>query len=172
MLTFLLIEKSHCPQVFWTSASRQCKDNYTLGWSGNSGKRRWKIFTGLLLTFSNSKWIWINICKPSKLFTLNYHFIQNGNWTEWWTGIWSEVVRVFSKSDERAAKIARRKVQLLLYYSHFEIAEFSQCQYIIHLVAGLLKREIKRLFYLFIFWTETMRYTAVAKMVWFKTELM
>ena len=138
---------SHCLQVFWTSASGQCKDNYTLGWSGNSSKRRWKIFIGLLLTLSNSKWIWISIYKPPELFTLNYHFIQNGNWTEWW----SDVVCVISKSDERAAKIARRKVQLLLYYSHFEITEFSQYQYIIHLVAGLLKREIKRLFYLFYF---------------------
>ena len=69
-------------------------------------------------------------------------------------------------------KLHDAKFNNYFYYSHFEIAEFSQYQYIIHLVAGLLKREIKRLFYIFIFWTETMRYTAVAKMMWFKTELM
>ena len=80
----------------------------------------------------------------------------------WWSGIWFEVVRVISKSDERAF-LHDANFNYYFYYSHFEIAEFSQYQYIIHLVAGLLKREIKRLFYLFIFWTETMRYTAVAK---------
>ena len=60
-------------------------------------------------------------------------------------------MRVISKSDERAF-LHDAKFNYYFYYSHFEIAEFSQYQYIIHLVAGLL----------FIFWTETMRYTAVA----------
>ena len=62
--------------------------------------------------------------------------INNDNWTErsW---IWSEIIRVISKSNERAArvrleitsmfqtKIARPEVQLPLYYIHFEIAQFN-----------------------------------------------
>ena len=55
----------------------------------------------------------------------NYYY---GNWTEW-SAIWSEIIRVISKSNERAAqrefdlksqvwfqtKIARPEVQLPLY---------------------------------------------------------
>ena len=59
--------------------------------------------------------------------------MYNGNWTEW-SAIWSEIIRVISKSNECAArvrfeiqtKIAQHEVQLPLYYIHFEIAEFSQ----------------------------------------------
>ena len=63
--------------------------------------------------------------------------IYNGNWTEW-SAIWSEIIRVISKSNERAARvwfeitsmisdqIALHSVQLPLSYIHFEIAEFSQ----------------------------------------------
>ena len=59
--------------------------------------------------------------------------IHNGNWSEW-SAIWSEIIRVISKSREFdlksqvwfQTKIARHKVQLPLYYIHFEIAEFSQ----------------------------------------------
>ena len=36
-------------------------------------------------------------------------------------------------------KIARHKVQLPLYYSHFEFSEFSQYQYLFHQVAGCSK---------------------------------
>ena len=64
----------------------------------------------------------------------------------------SEIVRVISKSDERAARgfdlksqnsisdqNCTTRSQLPLYYSHFEIAEFSQYHYFISLLAGLLK---------------------------------
>ena len=66
-----------------------------------------------------------------------YQWINNGNWTEW-SAIWSEIIRVISKSKSAQrefdlksqvwfeTKIARHEVQLPLYYIHFEIAEFSQ----------------------------------------------
>ena len=41
-------------------------------------------------------------------------------------------------------KIARHEVQFPLCYSHFEIAEFSQYQYFIDQVAGLLKSGHKK----------------------------
>ena len=62
--------------------------------------------------------------------------INNSNWTEW-SGIRAEIIRVISKSNERAAwvqfeitsmisdQIARHEVQLLLYYIHFEIAQIQ-----------------------------------------------
>ena len=43
-------------------------------------------------------------------------------------------------------KIAQHKVQLPFYYSHFEIAEFSQYQYLFEQVAGLLKSRNKKAF--------------------------
>ena len=55
-----------------------------------------------------------------------------------------------------------------LYYSHFEITEFSQYQYFIDQVAGLLKSGNKKTFTShFVFQTEMMRYRA--KMARFKT---
>ena len=48
-------------------------------------------------------------------------------------------------------KIARYEVQLLLYYSHFEIVEFYQYQYFIHQVASLLKAETKRYLHLILY---------------------
>ena len=44
-------------------------------------------------------------------------------------------------------KIARHEVQLPLYYSHFEIAEFYQYQYFIDQVASLLKRYLHLILY-------------------------
>ena len=60
--------------------------------------------------------------------------IYNGNWTEW-GAIWAEIINVISKSSEHTVwvqfelqvwfqtKIARHKVQLPVYYIHFEIAQ-------------------------------------------------
>ena len=60
--------------------------------------------------------------------------IYNGNWTEW-SAIWAEIICMISKSNERAVqvqfeitsmtwtKIAQHKVQLPLYYIHFEITQ-------------------------------------------------
>ena len=66
--------------------------------------------------------------------------IYNGNWAEG-SAIWSDIIRVILKSNERAqpgfdlksqvwfqTKIAWREVQLPVYCNHFEIAEFSRCQ--------------------------------------------
>ena len=66
--------------------------------------------------------------------------IYNGNWAEG-SAIWSDIIRVILKSNERAqpgfdlklqvwfqTKIAWREVQLPLYCNYFEIAEFSRYQ--------------------------------------------
>ena len=48
-------------------------------------------------------------------------------------------------------KIARREVQLPLYYSHFEDAEFCQDHYLFDLAAGLLKSGNKKAFNLILY---------------------
>ena len=60
----------------------------------------------------------------------------NGNWTEW-SAIWAEIICMISKLNEHErefhlksqawfqTKIARHKVQLPLYYIHFEIAQIQ-----------------------------------------------
>ena len=91
--------------------------------------------------------------------------IHNGHCTER-NAIWSNIIRLISKSDaERAArsaqrefdlksqewfptKISRHEFQLPLYYSHFEIVEFSQYQYFIDLVTSLLKKRKQKGFYI------------------------
>ena len=68
-------------------------------------------------------------------------------------------------------KIAQHKVQLPFYYSHFEIAEFSQYQYLFEQVAVLLKSRNKKAFKShFVCETEMIQYRA--KIVQFKTEMM
>ena len=58
--------------------------------------------------------------------------------------------------------IALHEVQLPLYYSHFEIAEFSQYQYFIAQVAGLLKSGNKKAFTShFVFETEMSKNGAI-----------
>ena len=83
---------------------------------------------------------------------------NHGNWTEW-SAIWSEIMRVIIKShafDLKSqvwfqTKIAQYKVQLPFYYSHFEIPEFSQYQYLLFdQVASLSKRGNKKAFTLYI----------------------
>ena len=66
------------------------------------------------------------------------------------------IIRVISKSDEHAARVSiwNHKYDFgpklhdtkfsYHYYSHFEIAEFSQYQYFIDQVAGLLKSGHKK----------------------------
>ena len=67
-------------------------------------------------------------------------------------------------------KIARHEVQLPLYYSHFEITEFSQYQYLFDLIAVLLKSGNKKAFAShFLHETKMMQYRA--KMVRFKFEM-
>ena len=78
---------------------------------------------------------------------------NHGNWTEW-SAIWSEIIRLILKShvfDLKSqvwfqTKIAQPKVQLPLYYSHFEIAEYSQYQYLFEQVAVLFKSRNKKAF--------------------------
>ena len=68
-------------------------------------------------------------------------------------------------------KIAQHKVQLPFYYSHFEIAEFSQYQYLFEQVAVLLKSRNKKAFKSHLVCeTEMIQYRA--KIVRFKTEMM
>ena len=44
--------------------------------------------------------------------------INNGNWTEW-SAIWSEIIRVISKSNERAKKdVILCVANLLIQYNH------------------------------------------------------
>ena len=88
--------------------------------------------------------------------------VNNGNWTEW-SAVWSEIIRVILKSDKSVARvgfestsmisdqIARREVQLPLYYSHFEDAEFCQYHYLFDLAAGLLKSGNKKAFNLILY---------------------
>ena len=76
--------------------------------------------------------------------------IYNGNWAEW-SAIWSEIIHVISKFDLKSqvwsqTKISRHEVQLPLCYSHLEIAEFRQHQYVIDQVPGLSKRGNKNSF--------------------------
>ena len=83
--------------------------------------------------------------------------------------MWYEIIRLISKSVQFGlksqlwfqTKIAWHEVQLPLYYSHFEIAEFSQYQYLIDQVAGLLKSRNKKAFTShFVFKTEMTQYRA------------
>ena len=67
-------------------------------------------------------------------------------------------------------KIAWHEVQSPLYYSHFEITEFSQYQYLFDLVAGLLKSGDKKAF-TSCFVLETEMVQKRVKMVRFKTEM-
>ena len=67
-------------------------------------------------------------------------------------------------------QIAWHEVQLPLYYSYFEIAEFSQYQYLFDLVAGLLKSGDKKAF-TSCFVPETEMMQKRVKMVRFKTEM-
>ena len=69
-------------------------------------------------------------------------FYNHGNWTKW-SAVWSEIIPMILKLCEFdlksqvwfQTKIARHKVQLPLYYSHFEFSEFSQYQYLFRQVA-------------------------------------
>ena len=68
-------------------------------------------------------------------------WIHNGNWIEW-SAIWSEIIRVISKSNERAARVHFEITSMIsdqncttrssITYCHFEISEFRQYQYIFY----------------------------------------
>ena len=65
----------------------------------------------------------VHQCSTSIGITM--YVFRNGNWTEW-SAISAEIIRVISKSLVRfQTKIARHKVQLPLYYIHFEIAQIQ-----------------------------------------------
>ena len=109
-----------------------------------------------LFSLSSRVEIVVHFCKqPTADCILPFCVINNGKWFEW-RAIWAEIIRVTLKLVERTArvrfeitrvwfqtKIARHETQLPLYYSHFEIAEFSQYQYLFDQIAGLLKVEQK-----------------------------
>ena len=110
---------------------------------------------------------------------------NHGNWTEW-SAIWSEIIRLILKSHVWfeitstgmiSDQFAQHRVQLPFYYSHFEIAEFSQYQYLFEQVAVLLKSRNKKAFKShFVPETELIEQTLVQKieqkLVRFKTEMM
>ena len=85
-------------------------------------------------------------CRSSLGMRKEFLIIYNGNWTEWST-VWSEIIPMILKLCEFdlksqvwfQTKIAWHKVQLPLYYSHFEFSEFSQYQYLFRQVAGCSK---------------------------------
>ena len=69
----------------------------------------------------------------------DWNKINNGNWNDW-GAIWCKIVCVISNFESQVwfqTKIERHEVQLPLYFSYFEIAEFIQYQYFIVQVAGL-----------------------------------
>ena len=114
-----------------------------------------------------------------KKFLLDVFCLYQSGFIKAISAIWSQIIRVILKSREFhlesqvwfQTKLAQQEVQLPLYYSHFEIAEFSQYQYFIDQLAGLLKSENKKAFTShFVFEAEVMRYRA--KIVRFKTEMM
>ena len=87
------------------------------------------------------------------------------SWTEW-SASWSEIIRVISMISKQNCTTQSSITRL--YYSHFETTEFSQYQYFIDQVAGLLKSGNKKTFTShFVFETEMMRYRD--KMVQFRT---
>ena len=120
------------------------------------------------------------LCGPKPI----YGHINNGNWTEW-SEIWSEIIRVISKSNERTARVrfeitnmisdqnctTRSSITTLLqpFWNH-RIQSVLKL-YFIDQEAGLLKSRNKKAFTShFVFETEMMRYGT--KMVRFKTEMM
>ena len=71
------------------------------------------------------------------MFCILNAVLNNGNWTEW-SAIWAKIIRVWFQNWTNAqrefdlksqvwfqTKIARHKVQLPLYYIHFEIAQIQ-----------------------------------------------
>ena len=118
----------------------------------------------------------VNTCCPEFMTTLHL-VINNGNWTNW-SAMWYEIIWLISKSVQVGlksqvwfqTKIAWHEVQLPLYYSHFEITEFIQYQYLFDLIAVLLKSGNKKAFAShFLHETKMMQYRA--KMVRLKFEM-
>ena len=115
-----------------------------LGWSnGQRQINNWAGLMILLISIYKGRSLRSQMSKILIHWIYGYHRdkIKNGYWTSSRV-IWSEIIRVIFDLKSQLwfqTKIARHEVQLPLYYSHFEIAEFSQYQYLFDLVAGLLK---------------------------------
>ena len=97
-----------------------------------------------------------------------------------WSTIWSEIIRVTARDCARVrfeikSMISDQNcaVQLPLYYSHFDIAEFSQYQSDgTYLMASLLKHGNKKPFIShFVFETEMMQYRTKIRMMRFVTDV-
>ena len=59
--------------------------------------------------------------------------INNGNWTEW-SAIWSEIIRVISKSNERAARVRRTRNHKYDFRSKLHDPKFNY-----HFITSILK---------------------------------
>ena len=102
------------------------------------------IKTAADIHISKSVWFWfLNITSPSGFAPpSHYHSLptttpplliertpQICNWTEW-SAIWSEIICVISKSNERAARVpfeitsSIRNYHFITLYIHFEITHF------------------------------------------------
>ena len=97
-------------------------------------------------------WFQIKLALRARSILKSYAWFQNG----------TSAQREFDLKSQVwfQTKIAGHEVQLPLYYIHFEIAKlFSQYQYFIDQVAGLLKSRNKKAFTShFVFETEMMRF--------------
>ena len=77
--------------------------------------------------------------KQSIYWNLLCYNINSGNWTERRSAIWSEIIRMISKSQVWfQTKIALHEVQLPLYYIHFEITHFFNLYWSTRLVCKKL----------------------------------
>ena len=84
--------------------------------------------------------------------------------------IWSKIIRVISKSDERAGRVPFEIASMISDQNCTTRSSITTYECFIHLVAGLQKRGNKKAFTSHsVFETEIMRYRP--KMVRFKTEM-
>ena len=145
--------------------------------------RRWERFAAKSeekQMFSHATYV----CSQSrccKEFGLLFNIQQNqGFWYLWWwkfsyliaNHMWSHTEFEFDLKKSQVhvwfqTQIARHEIQLPFYYSHFEIAEFSEYQYFIDQWAGLSKSGNKKAFAShFVCETEMMRYGAKMVRCW------
>ena len=78
----------------------------------SGGLRRCKLLATLGLKFFSIFRVCTMQCFAPYVIFL-YHKINNGNWTEW-SAIWSEIIRMISKSNEHAARVRFEITSMIL----------------------------------------------------------